>query len=148
MFMEGHAFAKRLTEDERRMVEDMTDNDVPPHNILLNLKIQNEHNVSTIDTIYEAREKYRSQMHAESMGKQGKFQNITEANCGCKLRRTCELVCFHEILVYYNTGRQIPLESIDTFWRRLEVENVVPVTRNDESAFDDEVDLLKKSYNK
>ncbi|KAL4581271.1 hypothetical protein LXL04_017482 [Taraxacum kok-saghyz] len=29
MYMEGHAFAKRLTKDERRMVEDMTDNNVP-----------------------------------------------------------------------------------------------------------------------
>ncbi|KAL4591199.1 hypothetical protein LXL04_004152 [Taraxacum kok-saghyz] len=37
IYMEGHAFAKRLTKDERRMVEDMTDNNVPPRDILSTL---------------------------------------------------------------------------------------------------------------
>ncbi|KAL4580452.1 hypothetical protein LXL04_016646 [Taraxacum kok-saghyz] len=46
MYMEGHAFAKRLTKDERRMVEDMTDNNVPPRDILSTLKSQNEHNTN------------------------------------------------------------------------------------------------------
>ncbi|KAL4573317.1 hypothetical protein LXL04_020118, partial [Taraxacum kok-saghyz] len=60
MYMEGHAFAKRFTKDERRMAEDMTDNNVPPRDIISTLKSQNEHNVSTIDTIYNAGEKHRS----------------------------------------------------------------------------------------
>nr|KAJ0215371.1 hypothetical protein LSAT_V11C300101640 [Lactuca sativa] len=51
MYMDGHAFAKRLTTNERRMVEDMTDNDVCPHNILSTLKSQNKHN--TPFTMYE-----------------------------------------------------------------------------------------------
>nr|KAJ0213870.1 hypothetical protein LSAT_V11C400176790 [Lactuca sativa] len=45
-------------------------------------------------------------------------------NCGYQLRRTYGLACAHKILVYCNTGRQIPLESIDYFWRRLDVEKV------------------------
>lgn len=73
-------------------------------------------------------------------------QNITETNCRCKLRGTCGLACAHEILVYYNTGRQTPLESIDFFWSRLDVDRVVSVTQYDESIVDGEANLLKKRY--
>nr|KAJ0215927.1 hypothetical protein LSAT_V11C300138130 [Lactuca sativa] len=41
-----------------------------------------------------------------------KFQNITKANCRCKLHRICGLACAYEIFAYYNMGRKIPLESI------------------------------------
>nr|KAJ0217707.1 hypothetical protein LSAT_V11C300138120 [Lactuca sativa] len=43
MHIEGHVFAKWVNEDERHMVEDMIDNDVPPCNILSTLKSQKEH---------------------------------------------------------------------------------------------------------
>ena len=76
------------------------------------------------------------------------FQYIIETNCGCRLRRTCGLSCAHEILVYYNIGGEIPLESIDFFWRKLDVEREVPKTPYDESDFEGEAELLKKNYNK
>lgn len=64
MFMEGHEFVKRLTKDECRLVAEMTDNNVPPRDILSTLKGRNEHNVSIITNIYNERYKHRSEKRA------------------------------------------------------------------------------------
>ncbi|GJV04738.1 FAR1-related sequence 5-like protein [Tanacetum coccineum] len=57
--MEGHPYARRLSKDEYRLVEDMTKKNVPPRDILSILKAQNENNVSTIKDIYNAQYKIR-----------------------------------------------------------------------------------------
>ncbi|GKD70371.1 hypothetical protein Tco_1324461 [Tanacetum coccineum] len=56
--MEGRPYARRLSKDEYRLVEDLTKN-VPPRDILSILKAQNENNVSTIKDIYNAQYKIR-----------------------------------------------------------------------------------------
>ena len=55
----GHAFVGRLTEQERTLVADMTKNDVKPQKIMLTVKDHNPGNLSTINTIYNERKKYR-----------------------------------------------------------------------------------------
>ncbi|GJZ68440.1 FAR1-related sequence 5-like protein [Tanacetum coccineum] len=57
--LEGHAYARRLFEDEHHLVEDLTSKNVPPHEILSTLKDQDETNLSTLPTIYEAQKKIR-----------------------------------------------------------------------------------------
>ncbi|XP_076935607.1 protein FAR1-RELATED SEQUENCE 5-like [Bidens hawaiensis] len=57
--MEGHAYARRLTDDERSWVAYLTKMNVAPHDILSLLKERNLSNVSTIKTIYNERNKIR-----------------------------------------------------------------------------------------
>nr|GEV06926.1 hypothetical protein [Tanacetum cinerariifolium] len=56
--LEGHAYAKRLSDDEYRLVEDLTWI-VRPREILSTLKDRNENNLSTLSTIYDAQHKIR-----------------------------------------------------------------------------------------
>ncbi|GKA01552.1 FAR1-related sequence 5-like protein [Tanacetum coccineum] len=55
--MEAHPYARRLTTDEYRLVEDWTRKNVEARNILAILKEQNKDNVSTIKDIYNAQSK-------------------------------------------------------------------------------------------
>lgn len=58
--LEGHAYARRLSDADFRLVEDLTWKSVPPREILSTLKDQDETNLSTLPTIYEAQKKIRN----------------------------------------------------------------------------------------
>ncbi|KAL6513821.1 hypothetical protein OROHE_019277 [Orobanche hederae] len=58
-YMEGHPYAKRLSEDEYSLVAELTTMNVAPRDILSILKQRNVNNVSTLKTIYNARNKIR-----------------------------------------------------------------------------------------
>ena len=58
-FLEGHSFAGRLTKEETSLLVDMSKNMVRPKDILVTLKHKNELNVSTMKTIYNARQRQR-----------------------------------------------------------------------------------------
>ncbi|XP_052620898.1 protein FAR1-RELATED SEQUENCE 5-like [Lactuca sativa] len=62
--MEGHPFARRLSVDETRLVANLRRKNMAPRDILSALKAQNENNVSTIKTIYNAQQKIR--MHEQA----------------------------------------------------------------------------------
>ncbi|GJX86349.1 MEI2-like protein 2 [Tanacetum coccineum] len=57
--LEGHAYVRRLSDDEFCLVEELTWKNVPPREILSTLKDQDETNLSTLPTIYEAQKKIR-----------------------------------------------------------------------------------------
>ncbi|XP_021971840.1 PKS-NRPS hybrid synthetase CHGG_01239-like [Helianthus annuus] len=57
LYPEGHPSLMRLTPSEERMVEQMTHQNIKPRDILAAIKEQNPHNVSTRNTIYNARAK-------------------------------------------------------------------------------------------
>ncbi|GKB59757.1 FAR1-related sequence 5-like protein [Tanacetum coccineum] len=57
--LEGHAYARRLSDDEYPLVEDLTWKNVRPREILSTLKDQNENNLSTVLTKYDAQHKIR-----------------------------------------------------------------------------------------
>ncbi|KAJ9552999.1 hypothetical protein OSB04_017044 [Centaurea solstitialis] len=61
--MEGHPYAMRLTENELRLVEDLSRKNVKPRDILSTLKEQNPDNVSTLRTIYNARRRFWATEH-------------------------------------------------------------------------------------
>nr|GEU67253.1 protein FAR1-related sequence 5-like [Tanacetum cinerariifolium] len=63
--MEAHPYARRLTTDEYRLVEDLTRKNVEARNILAILKEQNKDNVSTIKDIYNAQSKIRKAQKVE-----------------------------------------------------------------------------------
>ncbi|GJS41375.1 RNA-directed DNA polymerase, eukaryota [Tanacetum coccineum] len=65
--MEAHPYARRLTTDEYRLVEDLTRKNVEARNILAILKEQNKDNVSTIKDIYNAQSKIREYIPLDSV---------------------------------------------------------------------------------
>ncbi|KAL3615935.1 hypothetical protein CASFOL_040229 [Castilleja foliolosa] len=59
LYMEGHPYAKRLSENEFNLVAELTRMNVAPRDILSILKDRNLTNMSTIRNIYNARNKIR-----------------------------------------------------------------------------------------
>ncbi|XP_052209388.1 PKS-NRPS hybrid synthetase cheA-like [Diospyros lotus] len=57
--LEGHSYAGRLTEKEKEILKIMSKNHVKPKNILMTLKAEDKKNVTTIKSIYNARQRYR-----------------------------------------------------------------------------------------
>lgn len=64
-FLDGQAFAKRLSKKEFEIVKDMTEKNMAPRDILTQLKKSDDQNVSTRQTVYDARQKLRK---AERVG--------------------------------------------------------------------------------
>nr|KAJ0228406.1 hypothetical protein LSAT_V11C100017390 [Lactuca sativa] len=58
MYIEGHRFTMRLSDKEARLVQDLTELDVKPQNILPTLKMQNQNNVSSLRIIYNFFKKF------------------------------------------------------------------------------------------
>ncbi|XP_071740326.1 uncharacterized protein [Rutidosis leptorrhynchoides] len=58
--MKGHPYAMRLSDNETRLVLDLTKKNVKPHVILMILKKLNPNNMSTLQTVYNMRQKLRN----------------------------------------------------------------------------------------
>ncbi|MFQ6622164.1 hypothetical protein Gotur_002506 [Gossypium turneri] len=63
--MDGHAYARRLIENENKLLVDLTSKNVTPRDILSTLKEKDENNVSTLKTIYNAQKKLRSSQNTQ-----------------------------------------------------------------------------------
>ncbi|XP_038679472.1 uncharacterized protein LOC119980749 [Tripterygium wilfordii] len=66
MYMEGHPYPGRLSKFETQFMVHLSTKNVKPRDILTSLKKQNPDNVSTIKTVYNARQKFQT---AEKAGK-------------------------------------------------------------------------------
>ncbi|GJS91555.1 hypothetical protein Tco_0774191 [Tanacetum coccineum] len=66
--------------------------------------------------------------------------------CGCRLRNSCGLPCACVLSTYLNLGEYIPLDSIDIFWRTLNVSWSEPV-ENEDIQCDDVLHLFKEKFN-
>ncbi|KAJ9565500.1 hypothetical protein OSB04_001466 [Centaurea solstitialis] len=62
--MQGHPYAMRLSENEAQLVEDLSTQYLKPREILIALKEKNVDNLSTLKTIYNARQKFRRTKNA------------------------------------------------------------------------------------
>ncbi|KAG8481503.1 hypothetical protein CXB51_026369 [Gossypium anomalum] len=71
--MEGHAYARRLKENEKNLLVDLTSKNVIPRDILSTLKEQDENNVSTLKTIYNVQQKLRSSQNVDATYKMNKY---------------------------------------------------------------------------
>ncbi|KAJ9565565.1 hypothetical protein OSB04_001531 [Centaurea solstitialis] len=253
--MEGHPYAMRLTENEVRLVEDLSRKNVKPRDILSTLKEQNPDNVSTLRTIYNARQKisatehkgvldylneiwlkpYREMfvsvwtdifpnfgnhttnrvesqhsklklyldsnqatlrvflsdihqlIHSQHTSIKASFQQsktvvkhrydkpqfcqlhgfvslhalelifkefkrskdhgLVSGNCRCQMRTCYGLPCAHEHAYYFNAGQSIPLESIDGFWRKLDLSPCISV-EDDDICCDDDVQMFTENFKK
>ncbi|XP_038680255.1 protein FAR1-RELATED SEQUENCE 4-like [Tripterygium wilfordii] len=88
VYMEGHSFAGRLSTEENNIMIDMSTNLVKARNILSTLKSKDPENVSTIKTIYNARQKYRV---AEKVGKS-------------QMRQLLHKLSEHEYIYFYRAN--------------------------------------------
>ncbi|GJU60934.1 hypothetical protein Tco_1238700 [Tanacetum coccineum] len=59
----------------------------------------------------------------------------------------CGLPCACELLAYLNSGDVIPLDSVDIFWRTLDVSWSTPLEHEDIQC-DDELHIFKETFNK
>ncbi|XP_038697717.1 uncharacterized protein LOC119995314 [Tripterygium wilfordii] len=78
IYMEGHSFAGRLSTEENNIMIDMSTNLVKARTILSTLKSKDPENVSTIKTIYNARQKYRVAEKAGKSQMQQLLYNLSE----------------------------------------------------------------------
>lgn len=63
---EGHAFAMRLNDDEKKLVAELTKANVAPRNILSIIKDRNENNFSAITNVYNERHKIKTAVYRGS----------------------------------------------------------------------------------
>ncbi|TYH66346.1 hypothetical protein ES332_D06G116500v1 [Gossypium tomentosum] len=75
--MEGHAYARRLKENEKNLLVHLTSKNITPRDILSTLKEQDENNISTLKTIYNARQKLRSSQNVDKTPIQFSVNNIS-----------------------------------------------------------------------
>ncbi len=68
----GHSYVGRLSEEEKKLVHEMTRNNVKPRNVLLTVKGRDKENLSTIRHIYNERQRYRSSQR----GPRTEMQNL------------------------------------------------------------------------
>ena len=66
LYLEGHPYPRRLSQNETRLVEDLIKQNVKPKDILSTLKKQNVEILSILPTIYNAKQKFKMK---ENMGK-------------------------------------------------------------------------------
>lgn len=64
LHLEGHAYARRLSQTEAQLVEDLSANNVKPRDILSTIKKQYPDNVSTKKTVYNQCQKLRLKKNA------------------------------------------------------------------------------------
>ncbi|CAI9302098.1 unnamed protein product [Lactuca saligna] len=90
------------------------------------------------------------QMHAmdkilEELHRSKRFVPALE-NCGCQLRTCFGLPCGHELVMYVGTGSPIPLDSVDVFWRKLDLMPSISVEYGDLNG-DHRMQRFKEIYN-
>ena len=79
-YFEGHSFAGRLNETETGLLVDMSKSNVKPKDILYTLKTRDEHNATTMKTIYNARHKYKIKELAGRSQMQQLLSKLSEHN--------------------------------------------------------------------
>ncbi|KAK5803596.1 hypothetical protein PVK06_031244 [Gossypium arboreum] len=73
---------------------------------------------------------------------------LDSSNCGCKLRHSCGIPCACMLSIYLNSGGEcIPLDSIDVFWRKLDLSPSTSV-ENEDICCDGELEMFKENFTK
>jgi hypothetical protein len=85
---EGHSYAARLSNEENSVLVDMSKNMVKPKDILVTLKNRDSSNVSTLRTIYNARQKYKVTEMAGRSQMQQLLSKLSEHNY-IEFHRSC-----------------------------------------------------------
>ncbi|KAL8486977.1 hypothetical protein ACS0TY_023606 [Phlomoides rotata] len=106
IYLESHSYVGRLTKEKEDFVIDMSKCNTQPKNVLMMLKKRNANNHSTIHIIYNVRKKHREIRSIVSVA-------VLERLLDEAKRIESE---------YLELGKAIPVESVDHFWRKLDIE--------------------------
>ncbi|KAJ9566993.1 hypothetical protein OSB04_002959 [Centaurea solstitialis] len=68
-------------------------------------------------------------------------------NCGCQLRTSHGLPCAHEQSMYLNKHQPIPLDSLDLFWRKLDLSPCISM-KDDDIGCEAELEMLNAQFKK
>ncbi|KAL4576044.1 hypothetical protein LXL04_012132 [Taraxacum kok-saghyz] len=71
---------------------------------------------------------------------------IDFSNCGCIIRHSCGLPCACMLAPYLNSDDKIPLDSIDVFWRKLNLSPAIFVA-TEEIRCDSALEMFKEDFN-
>ena len=85
---EGHSFASRMSEEEEKLVVDMSKTLVRPRDILHTLKQRNNLNASILRTIYNAKKKHRIVEYAGRSQTHQLLNNLSEQSY-IEIHRSC-----------------------------------------------------------
>ncbi|KAJ9536229.1 hypothetical protein OSB04_un000595 [Centaurea solstitialis] len=79
--------------------------------------------------------------------KRSKDLGLVSGNCECQMRTCYGLPCVHEQITYFKAGQSIPLESVDGFWRKLDL--LLCISMEDEDiCCDEEVQMFTENFKK
>ncbi|KAJ9563169.1 hypothetical protein OSB04_008329 [Centaurea solstitialis] len=68
-------------------------------------------------------------------------------NCGCQLRTSHGLPCAHEQSMYLHKRQPIPLDSLDLFWRKLDLSPCISM-KDDDIGCEAELEMLNAQFKK
>lgn len=75
------------------------------------------------------------------------FERSKLEHCGCQVRTCYGLPCAHEQAQYLKKGHPIPLDSIDVFWRKLDLSPCISL-KDDDSGCEVELQMLNAQFKK
>lgn len=81
--------------------------------------------------------------------KQMESGNSNPLTCNHYLRKVCGLPCTHELDEYLRSGKPIPVEAVDPFWRKLDMKPMLKDDVGDEdmdSRFEDAIKSVIRRY--
>ncbi|KAJ0600627.1 putative DNA helicase chromatin remodeling SNF2 family [Helianthus annuus] len=87
LHVKDHPYARRLSANETRLVFDLSRKNVKPQAILSTLKEQNENNMSTLKTVYNARQKFRRTQTNTPVDSTDKEDKNVDSDADVEIRR-------------------------------------------------------------
>nr|GEU94916.1 protein FAR-RED impaired response 1-like [Tanacetum cinerariifolium] len=130
--MEGHLYARRLSKDEYRLVEDMTKKNVPPRDILSILKAQNKNNMQTI----KVQRDWDSFLSA--------WKLLEDSPTWISYMKNYKKL---QLVLRKYPRETILLNSVDIFWRTLDVSWSTSLEHEDIQC-EDKLHIFKETFNK
>lgn len=76
-----------------------------------------------------------------------KVVGLLAENCGCQLRTSHGLPCAHEQAMYLIKHQPIPLDSIDLFWKKLDLSPCISM-KDDDIGCEAELEMLNAQFKK
>ncbi|KAI3953958.1 hypothetical protein MKW98_017782, partial [Papaver atlanticum] len=106
--------------------------------------IKHEHKIDDFKGLHHHVSQYALDFIIYEIRRLEKSRSIAENFCGCILYKTHGLPCAHMISEYCKQGRPIPLSSIDSQWRQI---NLVPhVSRDIVFDYLPQLEILRKKW--
>ncbi|KAI3904950.1 hypothetical protein MKW92_009920 [Papaver armeniacum] len=107
--------------------------------------IKHEHRIDDFNGLHHHVSQYALNFIISEISRLEKSRSIAENLCGCILHKTHGLPCAHMISEYRRQSKPIPLSSIDSQWRQI---NLIPHVSHSDAVFDylPQLEILRKKW--